>query len=175
MTRCLRDRALLLIHYGEGHATQRAHLAACGRCAARYRRVVEDLELISDIFERVPAAVTVRRPTRAPWGRRVAVAAMLAGVVVLAGVEVRQWRDTQVLVREQRTANDTDTLRFLAEVSNDLSGSSYGEVSWLPPALYRVDRAKMVLEEDVSLGELGEACTECSVEEENNMEGEEGA
>ncbi|MDE2059143.1 MAG: hypothetical protein KGL31_04525 [candidate division NC10 bacterium] len=28
MTRCLRDRALLLVHYGEGHATQRELRAA---------------------------------------------------------------------------------------------------------------------------------------------------
>ncbi len=172
MMRCLRDRTLLLVHYGEGHATQRAHLAACGRCAARYRRVVEDLELISSALERMPATVRVRRPTRAPWGSRVAVAAVLAGVVVLAGVEVRLRRDTQVLVRGQRTADDADTLRFLAEVSTDLSASSDGEASLLPPAPYRADREEMVLEEDISLGELGEACADCSVEEENTGGGE---
>jgi hypothetical protein len=163
---------LLLVHYGEGHATEQAHLAACGRCAARYRRVVEDLELIRNALERMPAAVRVRRPTRVPWGGRIAVAAMLAGVAVLAGVEVRQWRGAQVPVREQWTADDTDTLRFLAQVSNDLSAPNDGQVSLLPPALYRADREEMAVEEGILLGEPGETCADCRVEEENTDEGE---
>ena len=65
----------------------------------------------------MPSAITVRHRRRAPWRRRVAVAAVLAAGVMVAGVKVRLWRDTQILVRWQRTTDETDTLRFLAEVS----------------------------------------------------------
>ncbi len=171
MKSCLRDRSLLLVHYGEGRAAHLAHLEACSECAARYRQLVRDLELIGHALERMPAAITVRRRSSAPWRRRVAVAAVLAAGVVVVGVEVRLWRDTQILVRGQRNTDETDTLRFLAEVSAGLSASSDGETLWLPPAPHRTDPEMVLEEEDEdSLGELGEACTDCGASE-DDMEG----
>ena len=158
MKRCLRDRSLLLVHYGEGHAAHLAHIEACSDCAARYRQLVLDLELIGHALQRMPAAITVRRRSRARWPRRVAVAAALAVGVVVTGVEVWLWRDTQVLVRGERNTDEADTLRFLAEVSAALPASSDEETLVLPPALHLTD-PEMVLEEgdEDSLGELGEA------------------
>lgn len=160
MKRCLRDRSLLLVHYGEGRATHLAHLEACSDCAARYRQLVRDLELICHAVERIPDAITVRRRSGAPWRRRVAVAAVLAAGVVVAGVELWLWPDTLVMVRGQRTTDEADTLRFLAEVSAALPAPSDEESSLLPPAL-RLTDPEMLLEEgdEDSLGELGGART----------------
>ncbi len=170
MMSCLRDRTLLRVHYGEGRAAHLAHIEACSDCGARYRQLIRDLELIGHALERMPAAITVRHRSSAPWRRRVGVAAVLAAGVVVVGVEVRLWRDTQVLVRGQRNTDEADTLRFLAEVSAGLSAPSNGETLWLPPAPHRTD-PELVLEEDEdSLGELGEACTDCGASE-DDMEG----
>ena len=168
MKRCLRDRSLLLVHYGEGHAAHLAHLEACSDCAARYRQLVRDLELIGHALERMPSAITVRHRRRAPWRRRVAVAAVLAAGVVVAGVEVRLWRDTQILVRGQRTTDEADTLHFLAEVSAVLPVPSDEETQLLQPAR-RLTDPEMVLgsEDEDSPGELGEACTDCGTLEDN--------
>ncbi len=160
MKRCLRDRSLLLVHYGEGRAAHLAHLETCSDCATRYRQLARDLELIGHALERRPAALTVRRRSGAPSRRRVAVAAVLAAGVVLAGVEVWLWRDTQVLVREQPKPDEASTLRFLAEVSAALPSSSDGETFVLSPAP-RLTDPEMVLEEEGedSLGEPVEAWT----------------
>ncbi len=158
MKRCVRDRSMLLVHYSEGRAAHLAHLEACSDCAARYRQLVRDLELIGHALERMPAAITVRRRSSAPWRRRVAVAAVLAAGVVVTGVEVWLWRDTQVLVRGERNTDEADTLRFLAEVSAALPASSDEETLVLPPALQLTD-PEMVLdnEDEDSLGDPGEA------------------
>ncbi len=172
MKRCLRDRSLLLVHYGEGRAAHLAHLEACSDCAARYRQLVLDLELIGHALERMPAAVTVHRRSRAPWPRRVAVAAALAAGVVVTGVEVWLWRDTQVLVQGQRNTNEADTLRFLAEVSAALPASSDGETLVPPPDPHLTD-PEMVLEEgdEDPLGELGEAWTRDGASEDDTWGG----
>ena len=160
MKSCLRDRSLLLVHSGEGRATHLAHLEACSDCAARYRQLVRDLELIGHALERMPAAITVRRRSSAPWPRWVTVAAVLAAAGVVAGVEMWLWPDTLVMVLVQRNTDEADTLRFLAEVSAVLPAPSEGETLVLPPAAHLTD-PELVLEEgdDDSLGELGEAWT----------------
>ncbi len=175
MKSCLRDQSLLLVYYAEGTAAHLAHLEACPDCAARYRQVVRDLELIGHALERMPAAITVRRRSSAPWRRRVAVAAVLAAGVMLTGVEVWLWRGTQVLVQGQRSTDEADTMRFLVEVSAGLSAPSElseEESTLLPPAPQRTD-PEMILEggDDNSLGEMGEACTGCGPSEDDTWGG----
>lgn len=162
MKNCLRDRTLLLIHYGEGRAEHVAHLEACARCAPRYRRLVRDLELIGHALGRMPGAITVRRRSSDPSRRRVAVAAVLAVGVVVTGVEVWLWRETRVLIREQPKSDEADTLRFLAEVSAALPALSDEEILSLPLARDLTD-PETVLEEggEGLLGELEEACEGC--------------
>ncbi|MDE2485544.1 MAG: hypothetical protein KGL32_09930 [candidate division NC10 bacterium] len=152
MRRCLRDRSLLLVYYGEGRAAHLAHLETCSNCAARYRQLVQDLELIGHALERLPSALPVRRPGRASWQRRVTLAATLAtGVALVVGVGVWQWHGAQVLVQRQQTADEPEILRFLANVSSGLSAASDGELSALPLA---PDRDEIALDEtDGSLGE----------------------
>ncbi len=170
MTRCLRDRTLLLVHYGEGHATHQAHLAACSRCTSRYRRIVQDLALIGDALERMPAAEKLRRLTRAPWRRRVAVAAVLAMGVMIVGVEVWLWRDTQVVLQAQRHPGEAETIRFLAEVSAGLSSASDGseeESQLLLPAPDLADSAMGLEWDDDLRAGPGETCLECDTVDEN--------
>ncbi len=172
MKRCLRDRSLLLVQYGEGRAAHVAHLEACATCAARYRQLVRDLERIGHALDRMPAASTVPRRSRAPWPRWVAVAAVLAAGVVVAGVEMWLWPDTLVMVRGQRTTDEADTLRFLAEVSAVLPAPSDGETLVLPSAPHLTD-PELELEEgdDDALGELGEAWTRSGASEEDTWGG----
>jgi hypothetical protein len=153
MMRCLRDRSLLLFHYGEGRIAHVAHLETCSTCAARHRQLIQDLDLIGHALERLPSALPIRRRRRVSWQRRVTIAATLAaGVAMVVSVGVWQWRGAQVLVQRQRTADETETLRFLANVSSGLSATSDGEVSTLPLA---PDRDEMALESpDGSPGEV---------------------
>ncbi|MDD5559928.1 hypothetical protein [Candidatus Methylomirabilis sp.] len=168
MIRCLHDRSLLLIHYGEGRAADLAHLEACATCAGRYRQLVRDLEQIDHALERMPSALTVRPRRRAFWPRRAMVAAMLAAGVIVAGVEVWLWRDTQVLVQRQPTLDEAGTLGFLAEVSAGLSAPSDEETQVLQSAR-RLTEPEMMLdkEDDDVLGGLGETWTrdDASVED----------
>lgn len=168
MIRCLHDRSLLLIHYGEGRAADLAHLEACATCAGRYRQLVRDLERIGHALEWMPSAFTVRLQRRTFWPRRVTVAAMLAVGVIVAGIEVWRWRDTQVLVQRQPTLDEAGTLRFLAEVSAGLSALIDEETQLLQSAR-RLTEPEMVLdkEDDGVLGGLGEAWTrdDASVED----------
>lgn len=168
MIRCLHDRSLLLIHYGEGRAADLAHLEACATCAGRYRQLVRDLERIGHALERMPSAFMVRPQKRTFWPRRATVAAILAVGVIVAGVEVWLWRDTQVLVQRQPTLDEAGTLRFLAEVSVSLSAPSDEETQLLQSAR-RLIKSKMVLDKEDNgvLGGLGEAWTrdDASVED----------
>ena len=153
MKRCLQDRSLLLVHYGEGRIADVAHVETCSTCAARYRQVVQDLELISYALERLPSALPVRHRGGTSWRRRVVMAAALAAGVamVVVGGEVWQWRGTHGPAQRQQVADETEILRFLADVSTDLSAATDGEVSALP---FAPDRDEIALEEpEDSLGE----------------------
>jgi hypothetical protein len=57
----------------------------------------------------------------AGWRRRLAVAAALAAVVALGGLEVWMWHESVSWVRPQENAGDAETLRFLEKVSAVLS------------------------------------------------------
>jgi hypothetical protein len=50
MNRCLSDRALLMLHEGEGSEQERRHLKDCAECDRRYRRMIEDVEEIVAIL-----------------------------------------------------------------------------------------------------------------------------
>lgn len=126
MNRCLRDRALLLIHHGEGTESDRAHLRECLRCAARHQELVHDLEAIGRVLrEAPPVAAGALRPSTG-WRRRLAVGAALAAVVGLAGLEVWMWHESVSWVRPQENAGDAETLRFLEKVSAVLSSTDEG-------------------------------------------------
>ncbi len=119
MNGCLGDQRLVLTYYREGPATDRAHVGACLGCAARYQRLVRDLERIAHVLEEAPPVAVIRARPRVVWRRALAVAAALAAVVLVGGLEGRMWRESLSWVRPQPDASETEA--FLKEVSAVLS------------------------------------------------------
>jgi hypothetical protein len=92
MNTCLRNRALLLLAAGEGTSAQQAHLALCTACAARYRRVVHELESIEWVLRETsprPAPVPARLFLRRRWLPTVATLAALIALI-WGGMWLRQ-------------------------------------------------------------------------------------
>lgn len=85
MSRCLRDKTLLSLYEGSGTSAHRAHLERCAACAARYERLVHDLEVIGQVLREVPppgAFAAPPHPLRVRWAP---MAAALAVAITLVG------------------------------------------------------------------------------------------
>jgi hypothetical protein len=83
MSHCLRDRTLWLLSEGEASREEQAHVASCALCAARLRRLEQDLNHVRSTLSTPPppqAASARLRPVRVRW---IASAATLAAVVVV--------------------------------------------------------------------------------------------
>ena len=90
MRRCLGDKALVLLHEGDGRPADRSHLEGCARCADRYRRLTDDLRVIGVVLASDPAPAAV--PSRAAWPRWVAAAAVTFALVIgLNLLFAREW------------------------------------------------------------------------------------
>ncbi len=120
MSRCVSERGLVEAYYGEGDASRQAHLRTCLRCAGRLQRLTRDLQAIEQTLRGAPPVSAVGRRATAQ-GRRAAVAAGLAALVLLAGVEAWMWRESISWVRPQPDADAADALPFLEQVSAVLS------------------------------------------------------
>ena len=134
MNRCLRDRTLWLIHQGESEESRRAHLRRCPRCETRYQRLVQDLRVIDQTLRQTPPSLWVVRPARALRSRAFAVAAVLAAIVTLGGLEMWMWYQSLAWVQPRPDTNNVDA--FLEEVSAVLSSpdnASGSAVAMLPP------------------------------------------
>ena len=84
MSCCLRDRTLWRLSEGEVSRAERAHVASCVVCAARLRRLEQDLGDLRSVLSGSPppqVAPAQRRPVRIRW---MAVAATLAAMVMFA-------------------------------------------------------------------------------------------
>ena len=102
MSRCLGDRTLWLLSEGEGSREGRAHVASCAICAARLRRLEQDLgRLRSALSGPQPpqAAVARLRPVRERW---MASAAALAAIVMFAWLGVWRQQPSPPLATEAR-------------------------------------------------------------------------
>jgi hypothetical protein len=91
MSRCLKDRTLLLLHDGEGTVAERAHVTECETCATRYRLLGRDLEAIGQALRGEPPPKTVRHPFSPFTVRWLPTAAALALALVLTWVSVQLW------------------------------------------------------------------------------------
>ncbi|HSF29454.1 MAG TPA: hypothetical protein VLK82_03135 [Candidatus Tectomicrobia bacterium] len=83
MSRCLRDRTLWLLSEGEASGEARAHVASCAFCAARLRRLEQDLSHLRSALSGPPPSLVAparRRPIHVRW--MVPAAALAAMVVV---------------------------------------------------------------------------------------------
>jgi hypothetical protein len=102
MSRCLGDRTLWRLSEGEGSRDERAHVTSCVVCAARLRRLEQDLSHLQSILAgpQPPRATQLQaRPVRVPWST---VAATLAAMVVLAWFGVWWQRPSPPLQMETR-------------------------------------------------------------------------
>ena len=122
MNQCLGDGTLLMIHYREGSAPERTHLGSCLGCAARYQRLVRDLQVIAGALRGAPPAMALSRPSTL-WWRSFAAAAALAALALFVGVEAWMWRESVLWVSPKPSGEDTETLAFLEEVSRTLSST----------------------------------------------------
>ncbi len=108
MSRCLSERTLLRLVAGGGREAQRAHLAACGRCDARHRAIVSDLDRVTDVL------LHTEPPRWSPsllaryWLPATASAA--AAISLLVWVELTVWRAVTPAQPDEVTA-------FLSDVS----------------------------------------------------------
>ena len=70
MSRCLRDRTLWLLSEGESSRDDRDHVASCAVCAARLRRLEQDLRRLKSVLTGPPppqVAPTRLPPVRVRW------------------------------------------------------------------------------------------------------------
>jgi hypothetical protein len=82
MMRCLSDTSLERLLADLGTADERAHLAACPACAARYQSMLADLATVARVLVTAdPPAARPARPFRT-WPSVAALAAVAAGVLL---------------------------------------------------------------------------------------------
>ena len=92
MKRCLTDRALTRVLAELGKPDEHAHLATCVACAARCRRLQNEMAEIAHVLAAQPGPRVRTMPATRQW---IAAAATLAAVVAGAWL----WRDTGSAIR----------------------------------------------------------------------------
>ena len=89
MKRCLRERELVLLQADDGTADQRRHLRDCAECAARFRRLADDLALVGRVLQDEPPYMFPAAVGRRIWAP--AAAAALAVLLVMNLLFAWQW------------------------------------------------------------------------------------
>ncbi len=130
MTRCLREKTLLLLSAGGGDSAQRLHLRTCEFCGERYRRMAQELELItSTLRQNPPAGAQIGRPIPVLYRAAPIIAAVLFAVALIWG-ESRFLHSNLPQSSEQLASSDLS--QFLEQVSEALfpvEASSQTEVT----------------------------------------------
>jgi hypothetical protein len=94
MSRCLSDEALMRVVAELGTAAEQAHLAACAACAARRRKVSDEVDRIREVLLTMPEPV--RRTAPRPRWSMIGVAGLAAvAVAALVWIEVTAWKTIQ--------------------------------------------------------------------------------
>jgi hypothetical protein len=91
MSSCLSDDALERVHADLGSIAERAHLAGCGACTGRSRRLHRDLDLITAVLRDTREPLTRIAPARRRW-LPAALGLSTAALALLVWVEVAVWR-----------------------------------------------------------------------------------
>jgi len=78
MKNCLSEKALLLLHDGEGSVAERAHLESCLNCARRYRLLADEIKEVVTILRQPPPPHPPRRLLVDSWVRWSLAAALVA-------------------------------------------------------------------------------------------------
>jgi len=90
---CFSEIALARMSAGLGTPRQDEHLTRCERCAARYRRLGRDLELITGVLMDTAIAPTLRVRLRhtLPWRRLAFTSAVATLLVLIVAVGGLRW------------------------------------------------------------------------------------
>lgn len=80
---CLSEEALLALYFGEGSESAGAHLKSCAVCVRGYRRLRQEMEVITTTLRTTPPRHRVHRPR--PGSRLIAVGMAAAVAVFAAG------------------------------------------------------------------------------------------
>lgn len=78
MSQCVNDHTLWLLSEGQASRQTRTHVAGCAGCAARYQRLVNDLEVLKSALSVSPPQVAALRQRLARRGWLTATAAAAA-------------------------------------------------------------------------------------------------
>jgi hypothetical protein len=131
MTRCLGEKAFLMLSAGGGNSGQRLHLKTCELCSERYERVVRELEVIaSTLRQEPPAGAPMNRPILVLYKAAPIVAALLFAVVLIWG-ESRLLHSNLSQPSAQLAANDLSDL--IEQVSEALfPAEALGQTEFAP-------------------------------------------
>jgi hypothetical protein len=94
MSPCLSDTALTRVMAELGTADERAHLATCVACTARYQEVTRDVDVIRRVLAATPELPARELPRTHRWVPIVAALSVVA-VAALLWIEVAVWRAVQ--------------------------------------------------------------------------------
>lgn len=148
MSRCLSDDALERVEAELASDAERAHLAGCAACAARHRRIRDELALISAVLRDTPEPRTQPTPVRRRRWMPATVGLAAIAAALLIWVEVAVWR---AVTPVPPTMQPHEVAAILADVSAALFS-----VSGDPPAA-RTEETTLSLE--VMAQELDQALT----------------
>jgi hypothetical protein len=118
MTRCLGEKAFLMLSAGSGSSEQRLHLETCELCGERYQRIVQELEFVASALRQEPSDdPAMSRPVRLLYKAMPIAAAFLFAALLIWG-ESRLWRSDLSPSSARLATNDVSD--FIEQVSEAL-------------------------------------------------------
>jgi hypothetical protein len=91
MSKCLRERTLLLLTESEGTSAARMHLSECSVCASRYSALIRDLNNIRQTLRQEPLRHAVKFPPHRSSTRWLRTGVALTMVLAIAWCALRLW------------------------------------------------------------------------------------
>ena len=106
MTRCLGEKAFLMLSAGAGSSEQRLHVQTCELCSERYELVARELDVIASTLRQEPSADTPMNGPIPVLYKVTPIAAALLFATVLIWGESRLWHSNLSQPSERPAAND---------------------------------------------------------------------
>ena len=124
MSRCLSERTLMRLIAGGGRESQRAHLAACDRCEARYRAIGDALDRVTEVLLHTEPPLRSASLLARYW--MPATAAAVASLALLVWVEITVWRAVTPAQPEEVTAFLSDLSATMFSARDALAAGDNG-------------------------------------------------
>ena len=116
MSSCLSKRALMRVVAELGAPAEHAHLATCAACAARYRRLTGEMDVIRHVLATSPEPSLSVTPAPRRWVPAMAALSAVVMVSALLWIEVTVWRTIQ-------SASDAESAQQVVGVLGDISSA----------------------------------------------------